>query len=199
MIDTSVLNIDFDINHCSTNCKVLQIMDLSNWGPAINNLVLISITTPGSTVAIDNVFQKNKINIFNSNNLNLSDVEDYSTLSSLPDGVYQVCVKTCLDGSTNPVTYAQTCKYFLVDCTIRCQVSRLLMSVDLNCNPCKEELLKPLQEVLLFLDAAQAQVNNCNSNKAMEYYNRDSILLKRISINPQKPCTGCGGDITIGY
>jgi len=191
-IDTSVLNIDFDVNNCSTNCKVLQVMDLSNWGPAVTKTALIAITTPGSTVPIENIFQKEKVNVFNSNNLGLSDVDDYSSLAILPDGVYKICVRVCMsDGDVEEV-----CKYILVDCTIRCQVSRQIITVDLNCDPCKASLLKDLQDVVLFLDAAQAQISNCNANKAMEYYRKAAQMLSRISLNSDGPCTNCDG-ITI--
>ena len=196
-IDTSVLNIDFDVNHCSTNCKVLQVSDLSNWGPATNNIALISITTPGSNTPVENIFQKHKVNVFNSNNLNLSDVTDYSSLGIIPDGVYKICVKTCItpniDPPTSPPTidFEETCKYVLFDCSLRCRVSREIISIDLNCSPCRATLLAELQDVLLFLDAAQAQVANCNATKAMELYRKASQLLDRISLNPGKPCHNC--------
>ena len=105
-INTSALNIDFEIVAGSTNCKVLKVVDLSNWGPTIGNPTYIDITTPGATFPITNVFQKNQVNAFNTNNLNLSDVTDYSHLGNLPDGIYQVCVRVCMgvDTQSQPIS-----------------------------------------------------------------------------------------------
>lgn len=167
------LYIDFDFIK-SKNCKTLRIMDLSNWSIYENDAAYVKITTPGSLEPIVHIFQKGKYNIFNSNNLNLSDVHDYSDLANLPDGVYTVSVVRCEDDPKG-VT-----KYFLQDCQIRCQVARKLLAVDLNCNSCKRELLVLIQDVILFLDAAQAQVDQCNPNKAMEYYRKAVQLLNRL-------------------
>ena len=185
-IDTSVLRIDFDIINCSTNCKALQIVDLSNWGPASMTTSIISITPPGSPTAIDNIFQKEKVNVFNTNNLGLTGITDYSSLPVLPDGIYKICVSVCVGEET-----VQVCKYFLQDCEIKCKLSRKIISVDLNCSPCRSSLINELQDVDLFLDAAQAQVQNCNPNKAMEYYRKASQMLDRISTVPKGPCTNC--------
>lgn len=180
-LDTSVLNVDFEVLGCSTNCKSLKIVDLSNWGPAIMNPSYIDITTPGSTIPVTVLYQKQVINIFNTNNLNLSDVTDYSSLGTLPDGAYQICVRVCLgtnlDGS--PI-YSTTCKYWLQDCQLRCAIARKILAIDLTCQPCRTEYLDDILEVQLFLDAAQAQIDNCNVNKAMEYYRRASLELERL-------------------
>lgn len=180
-IDTSILNIDFDVLGCSTNCKHLQITDLSNWGPAILNPSYIDITTPGSTFPITVVFQKQVINHFNGNNLNLSDVGDYASLPNLPDGAYQLCVRVCMgvDADNNPV-YKQVCKYWLQDCQIRCKLAQKLLAIDLACDVCKRDYLNEVLEIQLFLDAAQAQIDNCNVNKATEYYRKAAEELDRL-------------------
>lgn len=186
-IDTSVLNIDFEVLGCSTNCKSLQIADTSNWGPAIMNPSYIDITTPGSTLPVTVLFQKQVINRFNGNNLNLSDVSDYSFLPNLPDGAYQICVRVCMgvDGQNNPV-YETVCKYHLQECQIRCRLAQKLLAIDLSCDVCKRDYLNELLEVQLFLDAAQAQIDSCNVNKAMEYYRRAAQELERLK-EPGEP------------
>ena len=166
MIDTSVLNIDFEVLGCSSNCKSLKILDLSNWGPAILNPSFVDITTPGSTFAVTLPFEKKVINVVNGNNLNLSDVTDYSSLGNLPDGAYQICVRVCM----GPDAFQTVCKYWLQDCQLRCKLNRKLLSIDLTCQPCRTNYLEEILEVQLFLDAAQAHIENCNVNKAMEYY-----------------------------
>ena len=202
MLDTSVLNVDFEVLGCSTNCKALKIVDLSNWGPAITNPSYIDITTPGSTLPVTVPYQKQVINIFNTNNLNLSDVTDYSSLGSLPDGAYQICVRVCMGQKTvivpgvppAPATqelvpvYESVCKYWLQDCQLRCAINRKLLAIDLTCQPCRTEYLDEILEIQMFLEAAHAQMDNCNVNKAMEYYRRACLELDRF----QEP--GMGGD-----
>jgi hypothetical protein len=180
-IDTSALNIDFNVLGCSTNCKHIQIADLSNWGPAIMNPSYIDITTPGSTIPVSLLYQKQVINSFNGNNLNLSDVNDYSSLPNLPDGAYSICVRVCMgvDAQSNPI-YERVCKYHLQDCQIRCRLAQKLLAIDLACDVCKRDYLNEVLEVQLFLDAAQAQIDNCNVNKAMEYYRRAATELERL-------------------
>lgn len=199
MIDTSVLNIDFEVIGCSTNCKSLKIVDLSNWGPAINNPVFINVTPPGANNAVSNVFYKKQVNVLNSNNLQYSDVTDYSFLPNLPDGVYQICLEVCMgsnpgpSGTTIPV-FNTTCKYFLQDCQLRCAISRKLMSIDLTCQPCRVKLLEEIEDIQLFLDAAHAQIDNCNVNKAMEYFRHAQTELSRLQApGGNSGCGGCGG------
>lgn len=180
-IDTSVLNMDFEVLGCSTNCKALKVVDLSNWGPAITNPAYMDITTPGSTLAVTVPYQKQVINYFNTNNLNLSDVQDYSSLGNLPDGAYKICLRVCMgvDDAGDPI-YETVCKYWLQDCQLRCQINRKILAIDLTCHPCRTAYLDDILEVQLFLDAARAQIDNCNVNKAMEYYNRAALELERL-------------------
>ena len=182
MIDTSVVNIDFEVLKTNT-CKVLKVLDLSHWANAELDAAYISILTPGATVPIVHIFQKEKINRFNTNNLGLSDVTDYSYLGALPDGIYAITLQRCIDDD-KAIT-----KYHLQDCQIRCSIARKLISVDLTCTPCRKELLKEIQDIMLFLDGAQAQTDLCNVNKAMEYYQRASTLLDRITDSSSS--TGC--------
>lgn len=176
-IDTSAVLIDFEVLR-SNSCKALKVLDLSHWANAADDASYIEITSPGQTKAVTHIFQKEKVNIFNVSNLNLSDVKDYSSLGALPDGIYTITVLQC---QNDPLAVT---KYFLQDCQIRCQVARKLIAVDLICTPCRKELLGEIQEIMLFLEGARAQTDRCNVNKAMEYYNRAQTLLDRITDNP---------------
>lgn len=183
-IDTSIINIDFEVLNTNT-CKILKVLDISNWASAVDDAAYIEILTPGATTPVVHVFQKGKINIFNTNNLGLSDVSNYSYIGPLPDGIYTITVLQCQD---DPLAVT---KIHLQDCQIRCKVARKLISVDLTCDPCRKDLLKEIQDIMLFLDAAQAQADLCNVNKAMEYYSRASTLLSRISDSNNHNCNNC--------
>lgn len=183
-IDTSLIHIDFEVFKTNT-CKVLKVLDLSNWASATEDAAYIEILTPGSTIPVTHIFQKNRLNIYNSNNLGLSDVTDYSLLAPLPDGIYTL---TALQCQNDPL--AKT-RYHFQDCQIRCQVARKLIAVDLTCEPCRKELLKEIQDITLFLDAAQAHADVCNVKKAMELYRRASTALNRISDDTSGGCSNC--------
>lgn len=181
-IDTSVVRIDFEVAR-TNSCKSIKVLDLSHWASAQDDAAYIEILTPGSTKAVTHIFKKDKLNIFNVSNLNLSDIKDYSTLTSLPDGMYQITVLQC---QNDPLAVT---KYHLQDCQIRCQIARKLIAVDLTCEPCRVDLLKSIQEIMLFLEGAQAQTDVCNVNKAMEYYRRAQTLLERISDTNGSDCS----------
>ncbi len=184
-IDTSVVNIDFDIIR-TNSCKSIRVLDLSHWANAQDDAAYIEIVTPGNIKPVTHVFQKDTSNVFNNSNLNMSDVKDYSYLGALPDGMYKFTVLQCQDDP-----YAVS-KYFLQDCVLKCKIARKLISVDLTCEPCRKELLRDIQEIMLFMDAAQAQADKCNVNKAMEYYRRALLLLDRITDNPDNAgCINC--------
>lgn len=183
MIDISVINIDFEVLRTNT-CKALKVLDLSHWATSEDDAAYLQIWTPGASSPITHIFQKGRLNRFNTNTLELSDVSDYSYLGPLPDGIYKLVLLQCED---DPLAVT---KYHLQDCQIRCQVSRKLISIDLTCQPCRVELLKEIQDIILFLDAAQAQTDACNVNKAMEYYRRANTLLDRIQ-DSHSPCTNC--------
>lgn len=187
MIDTSVVYLDFNVIP-TNNCKVLQLVDSSNWASTLSERAYIDITTPGMNKCITTIFQKQKVNIYNSNNLELSDVTDYSFLAPIPDGIYTITLKQC-DFSTFNVT-----KYHFQDCQLRCQINKKLIGIDLLCKPCREPLMNDIRIIRDFLDGAVAQAQLCNVNKAMEYYNRASTLLKRLGQGHDDyngNCNGC--------
>lgn len=183
-IDTSVVNINFEVIKSNT-CKVLKVLDLSNWATFVDTPSYIQILTPGAANPVTHIFQKGKLNIFNSNNLGLSDVIDYSELAPLPDGIYTLTILQCED-DPNAVT-----KYFLQDCQIKCKIARKLISIDLSCAPCRKDIMNNIQDILMYLEGAQAQVDKCNVLKAMEYYQRAATLLDRISDSTTTECTNC--------
>lgn len=182
-IDTSTINIDFEVVR-TKSCKFLKVLDLSHWANAQEDVAYISITTPGSTTPITFILKKGAINIFNAANLQLSDITDYSVLPAIPDGIYEISISECVN-DPQAVTH-----YHLQDCLIRCALIKKLISIDLICEPCRKELLKEIQEIMLFLDGAQAQTDNCNVKKAMEYYRRAQTLLDRIT-DSSSPCSNC--------
>lgn len=182
--DSTSVYLDFDIQR-TVNCKVMKVEDLSHWATELNNVAYIQITTPGLTKPVNLIFQKEKLNRFNSSNLNISDVHDYSSLGPLPDGLYTITLLRC-EGDPLAVT-----KYFLQDCQIRCEITRKIIGIDLSCSTCRDSLLDKLADILLLLDAARAHSERCNPSKAMELYQRASKILDRIKEPGEGSCYSC--------
>ena len=180
-IDTTVVRLDFEVLK-TNSCKTLKILDLSNWSIAVDDISYVQVLTPGQVKPVTHVFQKGKLNILNSNNLNLSDVTDYSQLAPLPDGIYTITLLQC---ENDPLAVTH---YHFQDCQIRCQVASKLIALDLTCSSCRTELMKEIQDISLFLDAAQANADKCNVNKAMELYRRAQTALDRIGGASRKNC-----------
>lgn len=108
------IKIDFDI--FSKNTLHIGILDVSDWQYAENMPSYIFITTPGSTVPKTLTFNKNKINIFNSNNLGLScfkgDCKEDSKIE-LPDGIYSIKVQSGYEDIYKEKFYLKTDRFEL--------------------------------------------------------------------------------------
>lgn len=80
------IKLDFQVIDTG-NPEVLAIMDTSVWGAIEDKVAAIEIVIPGSKVSKRYSFIKNKINIFNTSNLQLTSAGVYK---NLPDGIYKV-------------------------------------------------------------------------------------------------------------
>lgn len=93
------INIDFKILP-TLDPKIIMVADNSDWFSAEDKQATISITPPGSTKAINNIFAKHKVNTYNSSNLGLECIEqckekEYAPLS---DGIYKITLKSAYQG-----------------------------------------------------------------------------------------------------
>lgn len=82
------IDIDFSIH---SSPYYLKVVDLSNWGVIKNKPSIVEITLPGFSNPATKFFDKNKLNVFSVNTLNIA-YGDSDQLSTLPDGVYKVKV-----------------------------------------------------------------------------------------------------------
>ena len=75
---------------------IIMVADNSDWFSAEDKVSTISITPPGSTKSINNIFVKRQINTFNSSNLGLSCLVSCGeqTYVDLNDGIYKITVKS---------------------------------------------------------------------------------------------------------
>lgn len=103
------IDIDFEVIP-TYNPQKLWIGDSSKWFGAENLPATICITPPGGTKSINNIFQKHKLNIFNSVNLNLSCVTecDEQLYIDLPDGIWTINLKSGYEGLEKTRYYLKT-------------------------------------------------------------------------------------------
>lgn len=153
--------LNFDILE-TYDLRILRIADLSEWKHLVKESTYIDITTPARKTSVTQYFDKGAVNIFNSNNLSLSD----GTLTSLPDGVYKIKLYVC-EGEefSYEACYLRTVKTQL-------RLNQILISMGLcNCELPKNILDKYL-EIELLLKSAHANVIDGNINQGMCEYEK---------------------------
>lgn len=156
--------------------RVIRVSDESNWKHLINETTYIKVTTPGRTKEILNYFQKDKVNLLNSNNLELTLNGD--KLVALPDGIYNINV--FVDGDNNfchSFSYLRTVNFML-------EVDKLLIDMDL-CS-CSEEntSIKLYSKIELLMKSAHANIRSGNIDQALCEFEKAKELKEEIS--------GCG-------
>lgn len=107
------ISIDFTIDSAGLNPQLIRVIDNSEWFFAEDKQSTIFIYPPGSSRAITHIFAKNKVNTYNSVNLQLSCLTECGeqTYSDLNDGVWKVCVKSAYEGLEKTRYYLKTDRY----------------------------------------------------------------------------------------
>lgn len=171
------INIDFDvIENC--NPKYLTVADYSDWQHIEGKPAIIEITPPGSKKCVTAYFDKFRLNVFDSENLNLSCTEkdcEECELINLPDGIYTISIK----GS--PDTFCNTKEYLKIDNT-RLELDKLIINTD------KEDTQSwnKIQEIEMLLSCAEANIRFGNICDAQEL-----LFSAQELIGSNKDCIGC--------
>lgn len=161
----------------SVDCRVLIIADLSNYAHLESSSVLIDITLPGYETPIELDFQPHQLNIFNANNLGLSNAQTSDALPNLPDGIYTITIKMC------PYDVFSFTKNHLQNCQQLCAFKNQLIATDILCC-CDEKAEKAkikLSDISLLIEASQAHADRCNIRRAMEHYRKADELLNQLT------------------
>lgn len=168
--------LDFNIFDTG-NCKTLGIYDLSTYavGQAISDPV-VTVYMPGFADSVVVDFVPRKINLVNSNNLNITCTTDVNSLTNLNDGIYKV--KYTIKPSA---TYSVE-KTFLRTCKIQCKFESALLKLDiLNCEDSNMMAkINKLKEIEFMIMSAIANANKCNTTLAIELYKRADKELDKI-------------------
>jgi hypothetical protein len=163
-------SLDLNIAH-THNIKTIGVADASTYEP---NFIITSpnleITPPGYP-KVSLPFIARSVNIFNSNNLGITNCLDENLLSTLPDGIYKLKY-TIQPALSNYVEKS----FFRVD-AIKCRYMKAQLSIDFNTECCNNSTEKTLQRVRLLIDGAVASGNKCDEVSAMKKYKQASKLL----------------------
>lgn len=161
-----------DINIQPThNIKTIAVADASVYE---TNFIITSptleITPPGSP-KISIPYIARSVNIFNSNNLGITNCTNEDLLSPLPDGIYKIKY-TIQPALSNYVEKS----FFRVD-SIKCRYMKAQLGVDFKYAGCHTGSEKTLQRVRMLIDGVVASANQCDEVSAMQKYRQASKLL----------------------
>lgn len=151
------------------NCKTLGIVDTSNYIPGqVIVEPTLTVYVPGYPNPVAMNFLSRRVNIYNSNNLNVTCSDDGLGLINLPDGVYKAIY------TIKPSTTYSTEKQFLRTCKIECKLDGALLKVDiLNCEDrLRVAKINKLKEIDFMISSAKASANIGDAKLALELYKR---------------------------
>lgn len=168
------LNIDFDVLE-TNNPKKLMVGDTSpNWLHAEDKPAYLYITLPGSKREHIFTFKKGGIQVYNSNNLGLSDIKDNCSggeYVNLPDGIYKLKLQSGYEEH-----YVD--KYYLKTDIIEKEVAKSIVRNALNPSANNQNFRDKMFEVDWKLRVAKSFMMECNINEASTYYNEAVELFK---------------------
>lgn len=171
------INIDFQIL-TTHDPKVITIVDTSEWGLIETKPAIIEIIVPGETKPSVHFFQKHKVTVLNSKNLNV-DCKNDGVYLNLPDGIYFITVK----GS--PDTYSKTRQFLKTDST-RLELDQYIVDLNLESGDFTKELLDKVQRINMFIEAAESNTRLGN------YSGAQSLLFKaQRTLDKLKKCKTC--------
>jgi hypothetical protein len=155
------------------NPNTIGVMDTSYYpdGFQIVNPTL-QIVPPSFPVATL-PYSPNDLNVFNSNNLNLSCVTDPCLLTPLPDGIWTITI------TVNPSnTYTKT-RSFIRTAEIQKLFGIAVMKTDIiECTrDMKEQQVVMLDEIWYYIQCSIASANQCNTMLAMNLYQKANQML----------------------
>ncbi len=152
----------------------LIVGDLSDWKGAENLPATICITPPGSTKGITEIFQKHKLNIFNSVNLGLSCVEECQeqTYTDLPDGIWTIVLKSGYEDLEKTVYYLKTDRFQL-------ELDKIYVRAGMDFDMNRKQFREDLQDLHFLVNAAHAQVRVGDHAKAHRDFLEAQYILQK--------------------
>jgi hypothetical protein len=172
-------NLKFDILD-TYDKRILRIADISEWKHLVSEESFIDIEVPARTSVTTQRFQKESINIFNSNNLEITSDD----LQELPDGIYKFTIYVCKgDKFSYSAYYLRT-----VDTLLR--LDQILIDLKLHCCIPDDKLLNKYSEIELLIKGAHAHLRDGDVNQASCLYEKALDLLEGLEecLDKTKTC-----------
>jgi len=180
MADIGEIRLNFQVID-SDDPKMLLVADFSAWKVIKNLPSYIEITLPGSKKPISRVFNKEKINGFNSLSLGTSSHTDCEeNWQDLPDGIYELCLRGGKDGQH---TFH---RYYLKKDKFQQELDKAWFKLSLDYSLLKADLFKPLQLIEGLISAASAATKKGKIAEA-----KDIFKLAQSRIEAYKECKDC--------
>jgi len=150
------IRLDFDIINTG-NPYYLSLYDTSNWGVIKDKVAIIEIVRPGEDNPLIFTFEKNKLNIFNSNLLEevcLEEGCDVPDLVMLSDGLYSITLKGSPDKFFK-------CKLYLKTDSFELELSKLFIKYFSDCKA-DMKILEKITEIKYLIQGAKSAVRFSN-------------------------------------
>jgi hypothetical protein len=157
--------------------KTLGIVDTSWYNPLITiETPTIEILPPGYVNAVSPFFMVKALNVYNSNGVGITKASCEEELVDLPDGLWKVKYSIC----PNDKLFIE--KFFLRTDKLRCRYNQAFLTLDLK-NECeyREDKMKKLNEIELYIKGAIAAANDQNAKDAHDFYQKADKLLSKYS------------------
>lgn len=156
------------------NSYYIGFSDIGEYPTAWNVTNATAEVTPPGFPKIAVTFTPKAVNIYKSSQLGITCDEDDDCVP-LPDGIYTIKYSI----HPNSVYFIE--KSFMRVNNIRCEYGQAYLKVDFSCN-CdpqqKHKDKRALHDIAVLIDGAVAESNNCNVERAYEYYNKAKQLLR---------------------
>lgn len=178
-MNTLIPKLNFDILE-TYDLRILRIADTSDWKHLKTETSYIDIITPARKKPVTHYFNKDSINIFNSNNLELTCTDCKDGLQKLPDGIYNIKIYVC-----------EGAEFFYSACYLRTvstqlRLNQILINLGLcNCTP-DTSVMDRYNEIDMLLTSAHANVIDGNINQgSCEYFKALELLdnLENCNVN----------------
>lgn len=164
-------NLYFNVSD-TYDLRILRVEDLSDWKHLEDEPTYIDITTPGRGRVVTHFFAKNKVNIYNTNLLELTCDTCEDGLGDLPDGIYTIRIYAC-DGEkfSEEKNYLRTTKALL-------RLDQVLINMSLDCCLPDKKIMDKYLEVELLLKSAHANLRDGNIKQTSCEYEKAIKLLE---------------------
>lgn len=167
-------NIDFYVIDGNDEKSIIILDNSTYLNPA--DKPTLQVILPGFTGYVTIPYTPNNYTVLNSDSLDLTSSCEYSELSELPDGVYQIKMQSC----PTEILYKKKC-YLKTSCFYS-KFQELLLNNDLTKDTYDSKKLKEnILNLEILIETAKAYVQRCELENGIKSYTTATKLLDNIT------------------